>query len=52
MKKKKISPITKVVKDNIEKFETEYGNVKYTKGVMKKFGLKERVIKVKEITFR
>jgi hypothetical protein len=52
MKKSKISAITEVVNNNIEKFEAKHGNVKYVKGVMTKFGLKERTIRVKEIIFK
>ncbi len=51
MKKKKLSPIAEVVKKDIQEFEKEHGNVKYVEGVMKKFGLKERKIKVKQVTY-
>jgi hypothetical protein len=49
-RKKILSPTEEVVNEDIKKFEAKHGNVKYVKGVMNKFGLKERTIRVKEIT--
>jgi len=42
----KQSVIAKSVREDIQAFEKKYGSVKYIPGTMKKFGLKERVIKV------
>lgn len=46
-----LSPAEEAMREDIESFEAKNGNIKYAKGVMTKFGLKERTIKVKEITF-
>lgn len=46
-----LSPAEKQYQKDKESFEAQNGTVKYAKGVMNKFGLKERTIKVKEITY-